>query len=336
MENPELLHLLWVLGLYALVLWVYWRWRARTLRQLGSPALAERLLLGFSPIRFWVKNGLFAGALALLAIAIANPRRTRQTTPPPQESADVLIALDVSRSMLAQDASPARPSSGSAISRLEQAKIFAQQLAASLDGERLGLIFFAGDAYPQMPLSTDAEALALFVRNATPDFVGEQGTDFTPTLELATRLFDSNSEAGRALILISDGEQQAADASDLAQKIFAEERIVLHTVSVGTPSGTTIPDGAGGYKRDWKGEVIRTRADDALLRQLARAGGGVAVSASSPGAIQTLREEISHLRKSAVQAQSRTEYVSFYEWFALLALVLLITEQVLWWRNPHK
>lgn len=101
------------------------------------------------------------------------------------------------------------------------------------------------------PLSTDAEALALFVRNATPDFVGEQGTDFTPTLQPATRLFDSNSEAGRALILISDGEQQAADASDLAQKYSQKSASPFTRFRAGTPSGTTIPDGAGGYTR-WK------------------------------------------------------------------------------------
>jgi Ca-activated chloride channel homolog len=322
-ESPELLHLLWVLALYALVLGAYWLWRQRTLRRLGSPALAERLLLGFSPWRFWLKNGLFAGALALLAIAIANPRRAERRDPPPQESADVLIALDVSQSMLARDVAP---------SRMEQAKTFVQKLAAALDGERLGLIFFAGDAYPQMPLSTDVESLVMFARNASPDFAADQGTDFGPLLEQAARLFEADAEAGHALVVVSDGEHHEADVAVLAKKARATG-MVIHTVAVGTAGGGTIPDGWGGFRRDYQGQVVRTRADAARLRELAVAGGGVAVSITDSDAISALVEEVGRLEKSTVESRSYTAYVSYFQWLLLPALLLLVLEQLLRWRS---
>lgn len=325
LENPILLNLLWVLLFQAILLGVYWSWRQRTLRRLGSPALAERLLLGFSEKRFWLKNVLFALSLALLAVAIANPQQAVRRTPPPQESADVLIALDISQSMLANDVKP---------SRLEQAKSFVQKLVESLEGERIGLIFFAGDAYPQMPLSTDYEALVMFARNATTDYITDQGTDLAAPVALAARLFESNSEAGRALILISDGEQHEDLPLQRAREARAQG-VVIHTVSVGTSAGATIPLGKSGYKRDYTGQVIRTTANETLLRNLAEAGGGAAVSLSDADALKTLSREVSGLQKSAVEARAYTEYVSYFQWLLLPVLLLLMLEQVLWWRKKN-
>ena len=145
-ENPDLLHLLWVLALQAVMLLAYWRWRTRTLRHLGSPQLEERLLVGFSKNRFWAKNILFALVAALIVVAIANPQQMVREIPPPKASADVMIALDVSRSMLANDVTP---------NRLAQAKFFLETLVKSLRSERVGLIVFAGDAFPQAPLTNE-------------------------------------------------------------------------------------------------------------------------------------------------------------------------------------
>jgi len=196
-ESPDLLYLLAIVPLQALLLWAYWRWRQRTLRRLGSPALEERLLQGFSANRFWGKNLMFVGGLVLVILAIASPVRIERAESKTQNSADVVIALDISNSMLATDVKP---------SRLEQAKNFIQRLAPALDGERLGLVFFAGEALPQMPLSTDFEALLMFTRNAHPDFITDQGTNIGAAIESCKRLLETNTEAGRAIVLISDGE----------------------------------------------------------------------------------------------------------------------------------
>jgi Ca-activated chloride channel family protein len=301
----------------------YWRWRQRTLRQIGSPALAERLMLGFSSKRFWFKNALFGLSLVLIAVAIANPQRAERRTPPAQQSSDVLIALDISQSMLAKDAAP---------NRLEQAKSFIQNLAKKLENERLGLIFFAGDAYAQMPFSTDVGSLMLFARNADTDYITDQGTDLNSAIELAGRLFNSDSEAGRALIIVSDGEHHEADALIRARKARSEG-VVIHTVAVGTSAGSTIPADKGGFKRDFTGQVVHTHASEILLRDIAKAGGGITLNASDPGAVNSLAKQIASLRKTAVEAKAYTEYVSYFQWLILPALLLLVLEQLLWWRK---
>ena len=323
LENPILLHLLWALLLYALLLLVYWRWRQRTLQRLGSPALAQRLLLGFSEKRFWLKNGLFAAALVCLVLAIANPQQAVRRTPPPQLSADVLIALDISQSMLANDVAP---------SRLEQAKKLLLELVKSMEGERIGLIFFAGDAYAQMPLSTDYEALVMFASNASPDYITDQGTDFTPPIDLAARLFSSNPESGHALILISDGEQHEDLPLQRAREAYADG-MIIHTVSIGTGVGSRIPTGRGDYKRDFSGEVIRSKANETLLRNLAQSAGGLALSISDTRAVSKLSDAVDGLQKSTVEAKAYTDYVSYFQWLLLPALFFLVLEQVLWWRK---
>lgn len=322
LENPILLHLLWALLLYALMLWVYWSWRQRTLRRLGSQALAERLLLGFSQRRFWIKNLLFAGALILLVLAIANPRQAVRRTPPPQMGADVLIGLDVSQSMLAKDAPP---------SRLQQAKKLIKDLVASLEGERIGLIFFAGDAYAQMPLSTDYEALLLFSQNATPEYITDQGTDFSPPIELAARLFASNPQSGHALILISDGEQHNQLPLESARRAH-RDGMIIHTVTVGSNAGAMIPAGSG-FKRDFTGAAIKTKANPSLLREIAEAGGGKSLSMTDPKLLEILTAEVGSLQKTAGEAKAYTEYVSYFQWLLLPCLLLLVLEQVLWWRK---
>lgn len=323
-ENPDLLFLLWVLLLQVFLLWVYWSWRRRTLKRLGSPALAQRLLLGFSSRRFWTKNVLFGLSLSLLVIAIANPRRAITREPKEQQGADILLALDISQSMLAKDVTP---------SRLEQAKIFAQKLVQALEGERIGLIFFAGDAFPQMPLSTDYDALLMFIRNASPEFIANQGTAAASAIELANRMFESNSAAGRGLVIISDGENHSESVVPQAREAKSEG-LVIHTVCVGDAAGANIPLKTGGFKRDGMGQVVRTKSNPALLHDLARAGGGDAFDAGKgDSAVKELVRELNRLQKTSVEAKAYTDYILYFQWLLLPCLLFLMLEQVLWWRK---
>lgn len=322
-ENPALLHLLWALLAQALLLFVYWQWRRHTLKRLGSPALEKRLMLGFSERRFWFKNILFAAAVALVALAIANPQHAVRVQPKAQTGADVLIALDISNSMLVKDVSP---------SRLEQAKKLIRQLVEALDGERLGLIFFAGDAYPQMPLSTDYDALLLFVRNANPDFITDQGTDMASAVDLAARMFET-SEAGHALILITDGENHQEKALQRAREAKADG-MIIHTIGIGTTSGGMIPAPGGGTKRDFTGVPIRSILNEPFLREMAQAGGGLNLNGNTTdNAVSALKTEVDRLQKSTVEAQAYTEYESYFQWLLFPALLLLVIEQLLWWRK---
>jgi Ca-activated chloride channel homolog len=327
-ENPDLFHLFWALLLLAVLLTVYWQWRRRTLARLGSNQLEQRLLLGFSQTRFWLKNGLFAAAVVCLILSIANPQQAERKQPPPQQSADIVWALDVSRSMLAADAGRG--------SRLRQAQEFIREVTPQLAQDRLGLIFFAGEAFPQMPLSNDPAAVMMFAANASPEFITDQGTNIASAVELATRLSEENSNAGKALLLISDGENHDAEALEQVQKA-RESGWTVYTFGTGTPAGATIPERNGGMKHDFQGNLIRTSANESLLRELARAGGGQYFALSEAAtARRQLVEALQKLPKVTVEAKAYTAYSTLYQWFLLPAILLLIIEQLLWWRLPSR
>jgi Ca-activated chloride channel family protein len=316
-----------VLVLQALLLFAYWRWRQGTLRHLGSKALEQRLLQGFSARRFWVKNGLFALGLILIVVALANPQQLQRKEPPPQESADVIIALDLSRSMLATDIAP---------SRLEQAKKLIRNLVEALQGERIGLVFFAGSAYPQAPLSNDHEALMLFVSNGTPGFIADQGSDLGAAIEVAGRLFDPASPAGKALILISDGEDHGGKGVRQAEQARADG-FVVHTVCAGTTGSFNIPLEKGAFQRDAAGKMVQTSASPEAMRDIARAGNGLYLNLDKGASanVRALKAEIDQLRKARVQQLATTEYLTYYQWFLFPALLLLVLEQMLWWRKKE-
>ncbi len=321
-QNPALLWLLLAVLVQALLMGYYWRWRRRTLRQLGSPVLVQRLLRGFSLRRFWLKNVLFSLALALLALAIADPRRVLPAEAKEGRGADVVLALDVSASMWATDISP---------SRLEQARLLALRAVSALEGHRIGLVFFAGDAFAQLPLTTDYDAVRVLLQQAGPEFIAQAGTDLGVALETSVRLFESASSAGRALVLITDGEDHEGQALARAQAARAAG-IRLFSVGVGRPEGAAVRQPDGAPLRDRTGAPVYSRPDFALLRQLAQAGSGRFFDVGQANAISLLAAECDTLQKAAVKLQAEPQYVYYFVWLALGAWLLLVLEQVLSWR----
>ncbi|MCC6461194.1 MAG: VWA domain-containing protein [Saprospiraceae bacterium] len=327
-EHPYFLNLLWAVPALLLLLLGYRWWRRRALGKIAPPASQRRLLPGWSGVRFWIKNSFFVLGLALLALAWANPQRGAKKQTTTEKSADVFIALDISQSMLAEDVAP---------SRLELAKSFLRKLVRELHGERIGLIFFAGDAFLQMPLSTDYAAADMFVNSASPELITAQGTAIPAAIELAGKSFDAEPGGGRAVILITDGENHDEDAVSAA-KTAHEDGIVLFTVGAGTASGGPIPVGAmaGGteYKRDEQGEIVRTRLNEALLQQLAAAGGGVSYRlGQGDAAISSIRREVNRLQKRERAVRSFAEFDSYFQWLLLPAFLLLAFEAWLVWRG---
>lgn len=323
-KNPALLWLLLAVLVQALLMGYYWRWRRRTLRRLGSPVLVQRLLRGFSLRRFWLKNVLFSLALALLALAIADPRRVLPAEAKEGRGADVVLALDVSASMWATDISP---------SRLEQARLLALRAVSALEGHRIGLVFFAGDAFAQLPLTTDYDAVRVLLQQAGPEFIAQAGTDLGVAIETGVRLFESASSAGRALVLITDGEDHEGQALARVQAARAAG-IRLFTAGVGRPEGAAVRQPDGTPLRDGTGAPVYSRPDFALLRQLAQAGGGRFFDAGQANAVSLLAAECDTLQKAAVMLQAEPQYVYYFVWLALGAWLLLVLEQVLAWRFP--
>lgn len=319
--------MLWAVPVLAGV-WVWYRWwRSRTLNRLGVQRSLERMLPGWSGWRFALKNLLFMVAVSLLAVAWANPQRGAKKQTVKQKSADVIIALDISRSMLVEDVAP---------SRLERAKSFLRKLVEALQGERIGLVFFAGDAYLQMPLSVDYNAADMFISSASPELITAQGTAIPRAIDLATESFDPEPGGGRALILLTDGENHDEDAVRRAAQAY-EDGIVILAVGAGTAAGGPIPMGVAGsgtlYKRDEAGEIVRSRLEFNLLREIARSGGGVAYRLTQDeAAISAIKREVDRLEKREMQVRSFTEFESYFQWFLLPAFLLLGLDAWQGWR----
>ena len=320
-------HYFWLLAAIPMLvlLWgLWWRWRRQTLARLGDITYVLPML---SSTRFWLKNLLLALAIAFLAIAWANPQMGAKQQTTTQESSDVFIALDISQSMLCQDVSP---------SRLELSKIFIRKLVQNLEGESVGLIFFAGNAFLQMPLSSDYAFIFQSIQSASPDMLTEQGSDIGAAIEVAQKSFDPKPGGGRMLIIISDGETHEDGAMDKAEEAF-DNGTVIFTVGAGTNDGGPIPTGGTGegqYKRDEKGEIVRTRLAEATLGKIALSGGGRAYNISQLDAtLSNLKKAADGLQKRSMEVRSFAEFESRYQWFLLPALLLLALEMFVSYRK---
>ncbi len=312
--HPTHFYLLAAVPLLALLWCAWWWWRRRALERLGDTAY---VLPAISGRRFLLKSLLLVLSIVFLAIAWANPQMGAKKQTTTQESSDIFIALDISQSMLCQDVAP---------DRLKLAKIFIQKLVQRLEGERVGLIFFAGNAFLQMPLSSDYAFIFQSIQSASPDMLTEQGTDIAAAIEIAQKSFDPEPGGGRMLVIITDGETHEEGALDKADEAF-DNGTVVYTVGAGTTTGGPIPTGSmdeGQYKRDEKNEIVRTRLDEAVLAKIALSGGGQAFNISQgDAAIASLKRAADGLQKRAIEVRSFAEYESRYQWFLLPALLLL-------------
>lgn len=257
--------------------------------------------------------------ISLLVLALANPQWGKKPETVTQRSLDVVLVLDISLSMLAEDVPP---------NRLERAKQFARELAAELRSERLGLVLLAGNAYPHIPLTTDFAAVEMSLQSAHPGLAPSTGTALGESIRAAGKVFGDQSAAARVLVIISDGETHDVDAEAQA-KAAAKNGMVLFTVGVGTQAGGFIPvrvAGRGDYKRDERGEPVRTRLEESILRNIAKWGKGQYHRLGRDGyehAIRQIRSHIDTLEKQGVERRQFDQFRSFYQIFLAAGLLLL-------------
>ena len=319
-EHPDWFSFFWLLPLMLLVLVLYYSWERTAIQQMGVEKTIRRFLPKVSNRRRLISAALFLSAGVLLILAAANPRRGSIQEETSQKSADVFILFDVSQSMRCQDLPP---------SRLENARAFALKLIRKLEGERVGLIFFAGNAFLQMPLSTDYEAAALFLQNADHTMVSEQGTALEPAIQLAKNSFDPEPGGGRALVLITDGENHDESAIGAVRDAF-DDGIVLFAIGAGTTQGGPIPIGGGQYKRESDAKIIRTKMDYPLLQKMARAGRGASFKLKNRDkAIEAIDREVDRLEKRKIAIRSYREFDSYFQYFLLPALIFLFLYEFL-------
>lgn len=323
LEHPELLYALALLP----ALWAGYalarRANRKALKQLGNPGLLQSMMQGYSAARERARMALLLSVVALLVLGLANPQRGTKSETALQRSLDVILALDISQSMLAQDVPP---------NRLERARQFARDLALALRSERVGLVLLAGSAYPQMPLSSDFAALDMGLRSAHPGLAPNPGTAIGDAIEVAEKLFGAESKAGKVLILISDGETHDAGALARAQTA-GKNKVVIFTIGVGTSEGGFIPlqiADREDYKRDETGEPVRTRLHEDFLREIAATGKGRFFrldGGNEKAYIQSIRAHIDTLEKQELELRRYDSYRSFFQVFLALGLLLLVAER---------
>jgi Ca-activated chloride channel homolog len=327
-EHPEHLYALLLLPLLLLFFWAAWAARKRAIRRFGNSRLMQQLMPTVSRYRYYLKFGLLLGAVALLAVGWANPQYGSKLMQYERKSVDIFIAFDLSQSMLAQDITP---------NRLERTRRFAQNLVQGLRSERLGLIFFAGNAYLQSPITSDYSAIELALRSASSEMIPNQGTAISQAIELADESFDEGNTNHKALIVITDGENHDEAAIKQAEAA-AENGLIIYTIGIGTSAGSFIPvvrNGREMYKRDRSGQPVRSRLNEKVLRELAKAGSGryFNLSSGSEEVLSALKERIDRMEKRTLEQRSFSEYESSFQWFIGGALLLLMLEFMLPYRS---
>jgi len=326
-ENPIYLNALFLLPILAALFLFYWQWRKRAVSRFGDRTLMAQLMPGVSAYKPPLKFSLILMAMAFLIVGWANPQWGNKRENVKRKSVDVFIALDISNSMYAQDIAP---------NRLERAKKFAENLVEKLKGERIGLILFAGGAYLQMPITTDYAAAQLFIRAASPDLAGTQGTSIGDAIQLARSSFGEDNLSHKALIIITDGEDHETGATDAAAQARGEN-IIQFTVGVGTAEGGFIPvsiNGREDYKRDQSGQPVRTRLNEEMLKELASAGGGTYFPINSGTDVAVaLQNRIEQMEKREFEVRSFTSFESYFQYFLAAGLLLLVVEFLISYRK---
>jgi len=309
-----------LLLLPALAVFLLWREaRRRTaLRKLGDPQLVDLLMAQVSPARRFWRALLWLVTVAFVIVALAQPRWGVTAEVIQTAGAQIVVAIDVSRSMDAQDTVP---------SRLERAKLHIRNLISAIPGNDVSLVLFAGDAFTYLPLTYDLDAAAIFLDSVSTDAISRQGTDLGKAIERAILSFDTRFPAERAVVLLSDGENHEGDAQRIARRA-AIEGIVIHTVAYGTSQGAVIPvyDESGNlidYKTSEDGTLVETRRNDALLRNIAEETGGMFLDGHMLAALDPVSATLSGLSNANGRDQVIVRPVERFSLFVGLALLTL-------------
>jgi Ca-activated chloride channel family protein len=320
-EEPIYFYLLAIIPamliLFLLVLW----WKKRTQRKFSDGSLLKKLAPNSSTFKSTFKLIVFLLGVAFLVVSLTNPKMGTKLKTIKREGVDVVFALDVSKSMLAEDIAP---------NRLEKAKQIISKTIDKLGSDRVGIIIYAGNSYPLLPITTDHAAANMFLQNASPDMVSSQGTAINEALELAKTYYNNDDQTNRFLIIISDGEDHQEETKQVAQNL-ANEGVKIYTVGVGTERGGPIPmrlNGAMiGYKKDRKGETVITKRVPAVLQGIADASNGNYIDGNiTDNPVNEIAEIIGNAEKNEFETKQFSDYKDQFQWFLAIGLFFLVVD----------
>ncbi len=327
-ENQEYFYLFLIIPVFVLIFFIARYRQKKKLQRLGEWSLVNHMLPMRSGRRPYVKHLLFLCAFSALVMAAVNPQVGYKLEDVTMEGVDIVIALDVSRSMMAEDIRP---------NRLERAKMAVSRLIDQLESDRVGVVIFAGSAVTQVPLTSDHDAARMLLRTVNTNSIQVQGTSLAHALERSIASFSDKDSKSRVIILISDGENHTDEPVPVAARA-QDMGITIHTVGIGTSSGAPIPvyrnNELTGFLRDAQGNTVISKFDEPMLREIAQSGGGMFQTGTGPDlGLNNIMEEIRNMEQQEYESAQFSEYESRFHYFVAIALVLLLLEFLIFERK---
>ncbi|WP_027879677.1 VWA domain-containing protein [Mesoflavibacter zeaxanthinifaciens] len=296
-------------------------WKKQTQKKFADKALLKRLSPNQSVFKSVLKIIVLSLAFASLAIALVNPKIGTKLETVKREGVDIVFAIDVSKSMLAEDIKP---------NRLEKSKQLVSQIINNLGSDRVGIIAYAGKAFPQLPITTDYSAAKLFLQNMNTDMLSSQGTAINEAILLAKTYYDDDEQTNRVLVIISDGEDHSEAAVQVAEQA-SQEGIKIFTIGVGEAKGGPIPlkrNGiVTGYKKDSQGETVITRLDETTLKNIAALANGQYIQGrTTDKVVNQMKDILNKMDKTEFEAKQIADFKDQFQWFLGLAILLFFID----------
>ncbi|MGJ8548239.1 vWA domain-containing protein [Winogradskyella wichelsiae] len=296
-------------------------WKRSVQKKFANSSLLKRLSPNQSLFKSVLKVFVLCAAFACLSIALVNPKIGTKLETVRSEGVDIVFAVDVSKSMLAEDIAP---------NRLEKSKQLVTQIVNSLVSDRVGIIAYAGKAFPQLPITTDYASAKMFLQNMNTDMLSSQGTAISEAIQLSKTYFDNEDQTNRVLVIISDGEDHDGEALNVAEEA-AEQGIKILTVGVGDLKGGPIPIKRNGvilnYKKDNNGETVITRLDETTLKDIASEANGVYINGrNTADVVSAIKGELDKMDKQEFESKQIADFKDQFQWFLGIGILLLFID----------
>ncbi|WP_455169089.1 vWA domain-containing protein [Aegicerativicinus sediminis] len=312
---------LWIIPIVVLLFLLVQYWRRRTQRKFADKELLKRLSPERSLFKSVLKLIVICLAFLSLIIALVNPKIGTKLETVKREGVDIVFAVDVSKSMLAEDIAP---------NRLEKAKQLVTQIINNLTSDRVGIIAYAGKAFPQLPITTDYASAKMFLQSMNTDMLSSQGTAINEAIDLAKTYYDDQDQTNRVLVIISDGEDHSDIAANAAEDA-ADEGIRIFTIGVGDGKGAPIPLKENGitknYKKDQNGETVITKLDESTLRSIASEGNGEYILGNNTAdVIEQMKDILNNMDKTEFESKQFSDFKDQFQWFIGLAIFFIFID----------
>jgi Ca-activated chloride channel family protein len=315
-------YLMALIPVLLLIYVVHQIWKRRTQKRFADPALLRKLAPDRSLFKPQLKLILFLMALAFLTLGLVNPKMGTKLETVKREGVDIVFAVDVSKSMLAEDIAP---------NRLEKGKRIVSEIINELASDRVGIIAYAGQAYPQLPITTDYGAAKMFLQSLNTDMLTSQGTAINEAIKLASTYYNDEEQTNRVLLIISDGEDHSEGAVLDAVDLATEQGIKIYTIGIGQLKGAPIPIKRNGVletlKKNSEGEVVITRLNEEVLTEIASDGNGAYINGENTAeVVELIKETLDQMDKKEFEAKQFAEFKDQFQWFLGIALLLLFLD----------